>query len=92
MYKNKNWVFLLCNCLLPQQYPNFTNFVISGDEYACDVCGRVYRLKRSLWRHKNFECQTQPRFRCDICQHPFKHKYHLNQHMIFKHDRTWLSS
>ncbi|XP_036145503.1 zinc finger protein 99-like [Monomorium pharaonis] len=35
--------------------------------FACAKCGRSYRRKDSLQRHKHWECGKEPQFKCPYC-------------------------
>ncbi|KAL1400766.1 hypothetical protein pipiens_007158 [Culex pipiens pipiens] len=55
--------------------------------YSCDVCGKKYRFKNSLWSHKHKEhnsagSQTAV---CEICGQHFKHRSYLMAHIANKH-------
>jgi len=49
----------------------------------CPSCGRNYKSKGSLNRHRKFECGQEPAFSCPICLVRFKRKDKLKDH----HDR-----
>ncbi|ALC40614.1 maker11 [Drosophila busckii] len=36
-------------------------------KYACNVCGKTYKIKGSLKRHKNYECGVEPTLKCPHC-------------------------
>ncbi|XP_025159639.1 zinc finger E-box-binding homeobox 2-like [Harpegnathos saltator] len=57
-------------------YPLPTNFQL----YSCDTCGRQYRSKISLQRHKRLECGKEAQFSCVLCHARFKHKHSLLRH------------
>ncbi|KAI5719588.1 hypothetical protein M8J76_012184 [Diaphorina citri] len=54
--------------------------------YVCDICGKVYQHKRTLYRHKKDECGQEPRFQCPQCPYRAKQKANLKTHLIIKHD------
>nr|CAI5854440.1 unnamed protein product [Callosobruchus analis] len=54
--------------------------------FTCDICGRGYLRKKSLWRHKKYECQKEPAFSCPICNARFKQNIHLKSHMYVHRD------
>ncbi|KAI5720363.1 hypothetical protein M8J77_005445 [Diaphorina citri] len=53
--------------------------------FACDVCGKEYKYKYGLNRHKNFECGQEPRFQCPQCPHRSKRNSSLKDHMAIRH-------
>ncbi|XP_026684864.1 zinc finger protein 551-like [Diaphorina citri] len=53
--------------------------------YQCDVCGREYKQKYGLNRHKNYECGQEPRYHCSYCPYRAKQKIHLKTHIRIKH-------
>ncbi|XP_058464357.1 zinc finger protein 62 homolog [Malaya genurostris] len=49
--------------------------------YSCDICGKRYRFKNSLWSHKNKEHRgTEQKAICDICGNRYKHQSYLTAH------------
>lgn len=52
----------------------------SFQTYSCDTCGRQYRSKISLQRHKRLECGKEAQFKCMLCHARFKHKHSLLRH------------
>jgi len=53
--------------------------------FACDICGKMYLLKRSVRNHQNFECGQPRQFACDQCGYRFMYKHHLQRHIAKKH-------
>lgn len=55
--------------------------------YDCERCGRSYKVYRSLWRHRKYECGVQPQFVCPDanCNHRSKLKMHMKTHVMCKH-------
>lgn len=67
-------------------YAFFNNYTVLGClVYPCKTCGRVYKAKRSLWRHLKFECQQAPKFKCPICPYKAKQKCSVVSHVLNKH-------
>lgn len=62
--------------------------VLGWKPYKCDRCGRDYKHKTSLSKHKSFECGKEPRFSCKYVGCIFKTKFkaslkgHLRKHDI----------
>lgn len=50
------------------------------DEIDCPKCGRSYKRRESMNRHRKFECGVDPKFKCQICQMRFKRKDKLKAH------------
>ncbi|KAK5641992.1 hypothetical protein RI129_008159 [Pyrocoelia pectoralis] len=53
--------------------------------FACNVCGRIYKLKSSLRNHQKWECGKDPQFKCPHCNYKAKQKMHLARHMERMH-------
>ncbi|XP_023241016.1 zinc finger protein 567-like [Centruroides sculpturatus] len=51
----------------------------NGKVYACKICGKEYKLKNSLLRHKSTHSEDRP-FKCDICNKSFKWKSQVKSH------------
>lgn len=54
--------------------------------YPCDTCGRQYRRRITLQRHKKLECGKEAQFECMICHAKFKHKHSLQRHYNIHQD------
>ncbi|OXU25920.1 hypothetical protein TSAR_011825 [Trichomalopsis sarcophagae] len=50
-------------------------------EFACQDCGRVYKLKSSLRNHRKWECGKEPQFQCPYCSYRAKQKMHVARHI-----------
>ncbi|XP_011882467.1 PREDICTED: zinc finger protein 629-like [Vollenhovia emeryi] len=58
--------------------------------YVCADCGKSYAVKRSLWRHRKFECvNAKPRFSCDICSYKSPHKWCMDKHKKKHHNTNY---
>ena len=53
--------------------------------HQCNLCGKVYLIYRSLWRHKRYECGKPAMFQCPFCQYRAKQKIHLVKHIANLH-------
>ena len=62
---------------------DFTASCTGCSPVNCPSCGRQYKSKGSLNRHRKFECGQEPAFSCPICFIRFKRKDKLKDH----HDR-----
>ncbi|EDV38060.2 uncharacterized protein Dana_GF11102, partial [Drosophila ananassae] len=60
-------------------------YPLDESKYACNVCGKTYKIKGSLKRHKNYECGVEPNLKCPHCPHKCKYKSDLRKHMNQKH-------
>lgn len=49
-------------------------------------------MKRSLWRHKKYECQKEPLFKCVKCSHKTKHKCSIISHIVSCHPEIDINS
>ncbi|EFN68032.1 Zinc finger protein 28 [Camponotus floridanus] len=55
--------------------------------YICADCGKSYAVKRSLWRHRKFECvNAKPRINCGICPYKSPHKWCIDRHKKKHHN------
>lgn len=56
--------------------------------YVCANCGKGYAVKRSLWRHRKFECiNPATKFTCDVCSYESPYKWRVDNHSK-KHDNN----
>ncbi|CAB0016851.1 unnamed protein product, partial [Nesidiocoris tenuis] len=55
-----------------------------GAPHVCK-CGKSYKAKGSLARHRKYECGKEPQFQCPYCPHRSKLKEHLKTHIVAKH-------
>ncbi|XP_055379947.1 longitudinals lacking protein, isoforms N/O/W/X/Y-like [Condylostylus longicornis] len=53
--------------------------------FVCDQCGKPYKIKGSLKRHKIYECGVVPSLQCNYCTHRSKYKSDLKKHVLQKH-------
>nr|CAH7762013.1 unnamed protein product [Callosobruchus chinensis] len=58
-------------------------------DFACPVCGKIYKVYRSLWRHLKYECQKEPAFSCPLCRYRAKHKASITKHISTVHQETF---
>ncbi|KAH8253745.1 hypothetical protein KR032_006772, partial [Drosophila birchii] len=70
---------------LHQQQVTTSDYPLDDCKYACNVCGKTYKIKGSLKRHKNYECGVEPNLKCPHCPHKCKYKSDLRKHMNQKH-------
>lgn len=56
------------------------------EQFGCNVCGKTYRLKRSLWRHHKFECGKDGQFMCHICGKRFRQNANKKLHLMLFHN------
>ncbi|KMQ95065.1 zinc finger protein 28 [Lasius niger] len=54
--------------------------------HVCADCGKSYAAKRSLWRHRKFECvNAKPKFSCEKCSYKSPHKWRMDTHRKMVH-------
>ncbi|XP_015436085.1 PREDICTED: zinc finger protein 2-like [Dufourea novaeangliae] len=58
---------------------------VAERRFYCDNCGKSYKWKESLFKHKRVECGKLPQFSCEVCGYRFMHKHHLIKHMTSIH-------
>lgn len=64
-------------------------FVLFLSGTSCE-CGRVYKQKASLYKHKKYECGKEAQFQCPHCPYKSKRKDPLKSHIFFKHFHSTL--
>lgn len=61
----------------------------AGDDSAlkctCTLCGKTYRTEASLRFHK-YECNVEPKFKCNYCNYVGKRNTTLRKHIKARHD------
>ncbi|XP_075169640.1 longitudinals lacking isoform X3 [Haematobia irritans] len=62
-----------------------SDIAAAGLQYVCNVCGKSYKIKGSLKRHKSYECGVAPQLACPYCPHKCKYKSDLRKHISQKH-------
>ncbi|XP_060535642.1 zinc finger protein 33A-like [Cylas formicarius] len=50
----------------------------------CEQCGKCYKNKSTLYRHKKHECNQSP-YQCFYCSTHYRQKYDLKMHVYRKH-------
>ena len=60
-------------------------FALHDKKFACDNCGKAYKWRESLVKHRRIECGKKPQFACEICGNRFMHKHHLIKHLYSIH-------
>ncbi|XP_055837247.1 longitudinals lacking protein, isoforms H/M/V isoform X4 [Episyrphus balteatus] len=53
--------------------------------HVCPTCGKSYKIKGSLKRHRSYECGVTPNLSCRYCPHKSKYKSDLRKHIVQKH-------
>ncbi|KAG8259371.1 hypothetical protein J6590_014839 [Homalodisca vitripennis] len=59
-----------------------------GGKFRCSDCGKCYRHKANLYKHKRYECGDQRPFSCTLCPCSFKQKFSLKRHLLIVHKDT----
>ena len=54
-------------------------------KYSCTTCGKTYKWKQGLLRHRKYECNVDPMFQCTYCSHRSRHKDNLMKHIFARH-------
>lgn len=57
-----------------------------GKYHMCPNCPKGYKVKSSLSRHMNLECNKEGAYRCFACNYKAKRNYILIQHLRLKHN------
>jgi protein-arginine kinase activator protein McsA len=53
----------------------------SWNSFICPECGKTYRYKKNLSRHRRLECGKEPQFHCLYCPHKTTQKGNLLLHI-----------
>ncbi|XP_026689273.1 myoneurin-like [Diaphorina citri] len=56
--------------------------------FNCETCGKSYKNKVSLNRHRRIECGKEPNLQCSYCPYRTKHNCNLKTHIALKHSST----
>ncbi|KAJ4427486.1 hypothetical protein ANN_25134 [Periplaneta americana] len=49
--------------------------------YSCPICGKLYRWRSNMLRHRRQECGKEPQFQCPYCPKKTKQKGNLIMHV-----------
>ena len=61
-----------------QTKENISDKKTDCNQFKCDVCGKIFKNKRSLMRH--FRIHSSKKEKCEFCGKQFSRKDNLNQH------------
>lgn len=61
------------------------NITESLGTFSCSQCGKIYQYKRSLWRHRRYECGKLPMFSCPYCTQKFALNSNMLKHIKRRH-------
>lgn len=53
--------------------------------HVCTACNKSYRHLKGLRNHTKYECNKEPQFVCNFCNHAFFQKGNLKTHIIKMH-------
>lgn len=62
----------------------YIDFLLTWYQHACDQCGKSYKTRKSLSRHRRFECRfttERPIFQCPSCNYAAKRSDNLTKHI-----------
>lgn len=64
-----------------------TVLLFAGNENVCDLCGKVYKLWNSLYKHRKYECGKEATIKCPQpnCTYKGKTKGHVKSHIAIRH-------
>ncbi|KAG8308318.1 hypothetical protein J6590_002407 [Homalodisca vitripennis] len=60
-------------------------FNLALNRHVCPDCGKSYSLATNLQRHRKFQCQQEPKFKCPFCPKRSALKFNLVPHVKSKH-------
>ncbi|KAL1129433.1 hypothetical protein AAG570_013959, partial [Ranatra chinensis] len=66
------------------------HFVAKHGDFRCEACGKYYKYKYNLNKHRRYECGGARPFRCSVCSYAANQKVSLINHMITRHKATKL--
>ncbi|CAK1587498.1 unnamed protein product [Parnassius mnemosyne] len=56
--------------------------------FPCEVCGKVYNLKRYMTKHFTVAHGQQDQYKCSYCPERFSRPFQRHQHLLEKHKET----
>ncbi|XP_054287655.1 zinc finger protein 585A-like [Macrosteles quadrilineatus] len=56
-----------------------------SSSFPCKGCGKKYRHKTSLSKHRKYECGKEAQFQCPHCPYKAKQKGTLKSHVLIRH-------
>lgn len=62
----------------------YLDFLLTWYQHSCDQCGKSYKTRKSLSRHRRFECRfttERPIFQCPSCNYAAKRSDNLTKHI-----------
>ena len=72
--------------LQPEELNQVRPQLDSGPEsYSCPKCGKLYRWRSNMLRHRRQECGKEPQYQCPYCPKKTKQKGNLIMHMKTMH-------
>ncbi|XP_011299000.1 longitudinals lacking protein, isoform G isoform X25 [Fopius arisanus] len=60
---------------------------VPSTRHECETCGKSYKNRYHLLRHRNFECGTGNVFQCPYCDNSFRQRELVIKHIRNKHGR-----
>lgn len=60
-------------------------FSLLDMQFPCVQCGKVYKHKTSLTKHRKYECGVEAQFQCPHCPYKAKQKVSLISHLFTRH-------
>ena len=70
----------------PSKHIKHQNMENTSGKFACELCLKTFKYKKSLTRHSNSEhLEEKNRFPCKYCSKSFKYKQHLTAHIKSHH-------
>ncbi|CAD7014695.1 unnamed protein product [Ceratitis capitata] len=63
---------------------DYSDFLLTWYQHSCDQCGKSYKTRKSLSRHRRFECRfttERPIFQCPSCNYAAKRSDNLTKHI-----------
>lgn len=62
-----------------------SNIHVRDKKFKCDACFKSFAVPTSLYRHRKYECNNKPQFKCPHCNYQAKQTTHIYTHVKNMH-------
>lgn len=77
----------ICGAWLKNQHSLRVHHQTHEDtQFACDICGKFFKTKKNLSRHKGYWHRRERNLSCSYCDKVFREKRNLDEHMAMHTD------
>lgn len=81
------WTFLFFCSLAPDGRAGTSLLSFLDMQFPCHQCGKAYKHKTSLTKHRKYECGMEAQFQCPRCPYRAKQKASLKSHIFMRHQQ-----